>query len=143
MAVVGSNVTIDIHSNERVGIGSIRDVVRQQGQLHSTLAERVRETVRQSAAEALEDQDVNEVPLSPSVRLVNDRVPGVPRERIVVEVDMEGEKDTLVAVDSAFTMPTRAKIAEVVEEEVNEFLEASTLGGKVRVTVSVTPVEFR
>lgn len=143
MAVVGSNVTIDIHSNERVGIGSIRDVVRQQGQLHSTLAERVRETVRQSAAEALEDQDVNEVPLSPSVRLVNDRVPGVPRERIVVVVDMEGEKDTLVAVDSAFTMPTRAKIAEVVEEEVNEFLEASTLGGKVRVTVSVTPVEFR
>jgi len=143
MAVVGTNVTIDIHSNERVGIGSIREVVRQQGQLHPTLAERVHETVGQSATDALEDQDVNEVHLSPSVRLVNDRVPGVPRERIVVEVDVEGEKDTLAAVDSAFTMPIRARIAEVVEEEVNEFLEASTLGGEVRVTVSVTPVEFR
>lgn len=143
MAVVGTNVTIDIHSNEQVGIGSIRDAVRQQKGLHPTLSERVRETVEQSAGRVLAAEDINGVDLSPSVRLIDDRIPGVPRERVVVEVDLEGEKESLAAVDSAFTMPARAEVAEAVEARVQEFLGASDLGGEVRVTVSVTPVEFR
>ncbi len=143
MAVVGSNVTIDIHSNEQVGIGSIRDAVRDGSRLHPTVSARVREAVEQAAARVLEAQDVSEVRLSPSVRLVDERIRGVPRERIVAELDVEGEKDTLAAVDSAFAMPARADMAEAVEDAVRDFLSTSDLERKVRVTVSVTPVEFR
>ena len=143
MAVVGSTVTIDIHSNEQVGIGSIRDVVRQEGRVHPTLSERVADMAERSAARVLDNHDVPEAYLTPSVRLVDDEIRGVPRERIVVALDVEGEKETLAAVDSAFTMPARAEVAQAVEEPVNEFLEGSTLGSEVRVTVSVTPVEFR
>lgn len=143
MAVVGSTITIDMHLTEDADLESVRGAVRQNGRVQADLAGRVQRTIEEKAAEALEGRSLGDYTLSTEVELVDDRVPGAPRERLTVALDFEGDDPVIAAVDDAVTPPDRAKVADAVERIVVDYLAEYDLSGAVDVIVSVTPIEFR
>lgn len=143
MAVVGSTIMIDLHLTEDADMDTVRGVVRQNGaQVHSDLAQRVRQTVDRRARSALDGHDVGDYTLGVDVDVVADRVPGAPRERVTVSLDFEGDDGVVAAIDDAVSAPDRAQLADALEEMTQNYLHQHDLRG-VEVTVSVTPIQFR
>lgn len=143
MAVVGSTITIDLHLTEDADLESVRGAVRQNGRVKADLAGRVQRIVEEKAAQALDGSQVGDYTLSTEVELVDERVPGAPRERVTVALDFEGEDSVIAAVDEAVTPPDRAKVADAVEQTVVDYLGEHNLSGVLDVIVSVTPIQFR
>lgn len=143
MAVVGSTISIDLHLTEDADLDSVRGATRQSERVHPTIAERVRQTVRPLAEEALNGADLGSHTLTVDVSVEQDRVPGAPRERISILMDVEGEDGVVANVDDAITPPVRARLADALEEEMLSYLEEYDLASVVEVIVSVTPIQFR
>ena len=143
MAVVGSTIAIDLHLTEDADLDSVRGATRDNERVHPTVAERVRHTVRQQADAALNGADLGSYTLSVHVAVEQDRVPGAPRERISVSMDVEGDDAVVAAVDDAITPPDRARMADALEEEMLSYLQEYDLASVVEVIVSVTPIQFR
>jgi hypothetical protein len=143
MPVVGSTITVDLHVTEDADLDSLQAVVRQGERVHPDLAQQVRRAVETLATEALDDEDVGAYDLSVTVDLVTGRLPGAPRERISVELEVEGEKPVVAAADEAVGAPQRARLADAAEAVVADFLADNNLGGGADVIVSVPPIQFR
>jgi len=143
MPVVGTNVTIDVHSTEEVDIGSIRGAIRRRDRVDPALAESVRDVVRGTASRIFQSQGIDDVDVDLRIELVDQRVPGAPRERIVTRLDVEGSEDAVASVDDGLSPPARARIADAVEEEVLDYLFEYDIGAQSHVIVRVTPVQFR
>jgi hypothetical protein len=75
--------------------------------------------------------------------LVEETVPGAPRQRINAQLDVEGDQSLLAAVDDAVNTPERARMADAAEDRLKSRLEEQGLTDVVGTTVIVTPVEFR
>jgi len=78
MAVVGSDLTIDVHTTEDVDIGSIRGAVRSGDRVDPRLAEAVRRTVERTTQTLLQEKDISGADLDVRIELVDNRVPGAP-----------------------------------------------------------------
>lgn len=143
MAVVGSTIAIDLHLTEDADLDSVQGATRDNERVHPTVAERVRHTVQQQADTALNGADLGSYTLTVDVSVEKDRVPGAPRERISVRMDVEGDDAVVAAVDDALTPPDRARMADALEEEMLAYLEEYNLAAVVDVIVSVTPIQFR
>lgn len=143
MAIVGSNVTIDVHSTADVDIEALQGVVRQNDRLDPALAQHIQQAIEETVTQILREEDITAFDLTVDVRLVPDRVAGAPRERIEARLDLEGENEVIAAVDNELTMPERARLADAVEAAVLDELGEHGLAEPAHVTVSVTPVQFR
>lgn len=143
MAVVGSTISIDLHLTEDADLESVRGATRESKRVHSTLADRVRQTVQQQAEPALSGADLGPHTLTVNVEVEQDRVPGAPRERVSVALNVEGEDAVVASVDDAITPPVRAQLADALEEEMIAYLQEYDLASVVEVIVSVTPIQFR
>lgn len=143
MPVVGSTISIDLHLTEDADLDSVRGATRDNERVHPTVAERVRQVVQAQAEDALNGADLDSYTLSVDVEVEQDRVPGAPRERISVAMDVEGDDAVVAAVDDAITPPDRARLADALEEEMNAYLQEYDLASAVDVIVSVTPIQFR
>ena len=143
MAVVGSTITVDLHITEDADLESLQAAVRQRGQADPELAQGIRESVETHAKKALEDGDVGTYDLSVTETLVTDRLAGAPRERITVDLDVEGDKAVVAAADDAVGAPERARIADAVEAVTTNHLAENDLSDGADVIVSVTPIQFR
>jgi len=143
MAIVGSNVTIDIHSTADVDIDTLQGTVRQNDRLDPALAQHIRQALEETVRQILRKENITAFDPTVDVSLVADRVAGAPRERIEARLDLEGEKEVIAAVDNELTMPERARIADAVEAAVLDDLGQHGLAEPAHVTVSVTPVQFR
>lgn len=143
MPVVGSTISIDFHLTEDADLESVRGATRQSDRVRPDLANRAREIVESKVAKALEGEDLGDYSVSVDVDLVQERVPGAPRERVSVSLDFEGDDSVVAAVDDAVTPPDRAQIADALEEDMVEYLQQYDLADAVEVIVSVTPIQFR
>jgi len=143
MPVLGSDISIDLHIVGDVELDTIRGLVQQNGRLRSGLAEDLRQALQDTARDLLEDAGVSGYDLTANLNLVDETVPGAPRQRIDARLNVEGDQSVLAAVDDAVGTPERARIADAAEDRLNERLEAEDLTDVVGATVIVTPVEFR
>lgn len=143
MAVVGSNITVDLHITGEVDLNAIRGAVRHDSRLHPKLAEDIRRAIERQVTLALQERDITDYDLSLHFELAKGRVPGATQERIQAFLDAEGDNSVISSVDEAVGTPERARVATAVEEVVDEYLDQHGLSGEIRVTVSVTPIEFR
>jgi hypothetical protein len=143
MPVVGSTITVDLHITEDADLDSLQAAVRQKKRADPELARGIRASVETHAKKALEDSDVGAYDLSVSETLVTDRLAGAPRERITVDLDVEGDKSVVAAVDDAVGAPERARIADAVEAVTANHLAENDLSNGADVIVSVTPIQFR
>lgn len=143
MPVVGSNITIDLHITGDADVDSIRGAMRRDSRIHPKLAEDLQRAIERRATLALQEHEITDCDLSVALELVEGRVPGSPRERIRITLDAEGDKPVVASVDEAVGTPERARIADDVEEIVQQYLDQHQLAGEVSVTVSVTPIQFR
>ena len=143
MPLVGSTITVDLHITEDTDLDSVQAVVRQNERADPDLSQTIRRAVEQTTTRAMEAQEIEAYDLSLGVDLVKGRVPGAPRERLTVDLDVEGDKSVVAAVDEAVSAPERAKIADEVEAGVLGHLREHDLARAVDVIVSVTPIQFR
>lgn len=143
MPVVGSTISIDLHLTEDADLESVRGATRQSERVHPDVARRVQRIVETKAAEALDGEDLGDYSVSVDVDIVQERVPGAPRERVAVSLDFEGDDSVVAAVDDAVSPPDRAQIADALEADMVEYLEEYDLADAVEVIVSVTPIQFR
>lgn len=143
MPVVGSTITVDLHVTEDADLDSLQGVVRQNERVHPDLAGTIRQAVETHATEALDDHDIRVDELEVTVDLVTGRLPGAPRERVAVDLDVKGDKEEVAGVDDAVSAPERAQIADAVEAVVGTYLADHSLAGGADLIVSVTPIQFR
>lgn len=143
MAVVGSNITVDLHITGDAEVDAIHGAVRHDSQIHPKLAEDIHRAIERQVTLALQKHEITDYDLSINFELAKGRVPGATQERIQAFLDAEGDNAVVSSVDEAVGTPERARIAGAVEEVVEEYLGQHGLTGEIRVTVSVTPIEFR
>lgn len=143
MAVVGSTITIDLHITEDVDRETVRGVVRNDERVIPELASTVHDALEEESTTVLEENGVENYDIQVDLSVVTDRVPGAPRERLTATLDVEGDQSVVASVDEAVSTPERAQVANAVEAEVQEYLARHDLAGKVGVTISVTPIQFR
>jgi len=143
MAIVGSDVTVDVHTTENVDIDSVRGAVRSGDRVDPALADAIRQAIDRTVRRVLDEKGIKGASLDLEVRLVDDRVPGVPRERVLVRLDVEGDDEVLAAVDENLSPPERARLANAVEETVLNYLDDHDLRRPTQTIVRVTPVQFR
>jgi hypothetical protein len=143
MAVVGSRLTIDIHFTADTDADSVRGAMRSNRNIHPDLEDELRRMVDRKTSEIFDDNDVEEVVASVDFELIDDRVPGAPRERIIGEVSVEGDESNLAAVNDAVGPPERADIADASEELILDYLARQNLEQDLNITVSMTPIEFK
>lgn len=143
MPVVGSTISIDLHLTEDADLESVRGATRQSERVHPEVAGRVQRIVETKAAEALDGEDLGDYSVSVDVDIVQERVPGAPRERVSVSLDFEGDDSVVAGVDDAISPPDRAQIADALEADMVDYLEEYDLADAVEVIVSVTPIQFR
>ena len=123
---------------------SVRAAVRQNGaRVNPDLAGRVQRTVQDGVTDVLDGGDGGDYAVSVDVDLVADRVPGAPRERVTIDLDLEGDDSVVAAIDDAVTAPDRARLADALEATTLDYLKQHELHEAVEVTVSVTPIQFR
>lgn len=143
MAVVGSTITIDLHITEDADRETVRGVVRNDERVIPELASTVHDALEEESTTVLEENGVENYDIQVDLSVVTDRVPGAPRERLTATLDVEGDQSVVASVDEAVSTPERAQVANAVEAEVQEYLARHDLAGKVGVTISVTPIQFR
>jgi hypothetical protein len=143
MAVVGSTITIDIHFTADTDADSVRGAMRSNRNLHPDLEAELRQMVDTRVADVFSDNDIENVVTSVDLELIDDRVPGAPRERITGSLTVEGDETDLAGVDDAIDPPARADLADAAEELIVDYLERQNLHEELNITVSVTPVEFQ
>lgn len=143
MAVVGSTITIDLHITEDADRETVRGVVRNDERVIPELASTLHDALEEESTTVLEENGVENYDIQVDLSVVTDRVPGAPRERLTATLDVEGDQSVVASVDEAVSTPERAQVANAVEAEVQEYLARHDLSGKVGVTISVTPIQFR
>lgn len=143
MAVLGSDISIDLHITGDVELDTIRGLVQENGRLRTELAGELQQALEQTARDVLEETGVTNYDLTVNLNLVDETVPGAPRQRISAQLDVEGDQSVLAAVDEAVSTPERARIADAAEEQLKARLRERDLTDVVGTTVIVTPVEFR
>jgi hypothetical protein len=142
MPVLGSDISIDLHIVGNVELDTIRGLVQENGRLRPDLAGDLQRAIDDTARDVL-GEAVDGCTLTVELSLVQERVPGAPRQRVEAQLNLEGERSALAAADEALGAPERAQIAEAAEAELNDRLRAKDLTDVVDATVIVTPVEFR
>lgn len=143
MAVLGSDISIDLHIVGDVELDTIRSIVQNNGRLRPELAEDLRRAIEETTREIIEDAGATECTLSVDLSLVEDTVPGAPRQRVDARLDVEGDRSALAAVDDALGTPERARISDAAEECLDDRLEERDLTEVVGRSVIVPPVQFR
>ncbi len=143
MAVLGSNISIDLHITGDVELSTIRGIVQENGRLRPELAGDLQRAIEDTTRHILDESGIEECTLSVDLALVDENVPGAPRQRVGAQLDVEGESSVLASVDEAVGAPERARIADAAEDHLEDRLEDRGLTGVVGTTVIVTPVQFR
>lgn len=143
MPVLGSDISIDLHIVGDVELGTIRGLVQENGRLRPALAGDLQQAIEDATRDILDEAGISNCALTVDLSLVEERVPGAPRERIDAQLNVEGDQSTLAAVDDAVGTPERARIADAAEQHLNTRLDDRDLTDVVGTTVIVTPVEFR
>jgi len=143
MAVLGSDISLDLHIVGDVELDTIRGLVQENGRLRPQLAEDLQRAIEDATKDILDQAGITECSLTIDLGLAEGRVPGAPRERIEARLDVEGDRSVLAAVDDAVGTPERARIADAAEEHLDTRLDERGLTDVVGTTVIVTPVEFR
>jgi len=143
MAVLGSDISIDLHIVGDVDLDTIRGLVQENGRLRPELAGDLQHAIEDTTRDILEEASISDCSLTVDLGLAEERVPGAPRERIDARLSVEGDQSILAAVDDAVGMPERARLADAAEEHLNTRLDERDLTDVVGTTVIVTPVEFR
>ena len=143
MAVVGSSITIDVHFTADTDADSVRGAMRSNRNLHPDLATEIRQMIDRKTPAIFSDHDIDGVAVSTDLELIDDRVPGAPRERIVGDLTVEGDESDLAAVNAAVDAPERAEIADDAEALLLDYLGRQNLDEDLNLTVSVTPIEFK
>lgn len=143
MAVLGSNISLDLHIIGDVDLETIRSLVQENGRLRPQLAGDLQRAIEGATQDILDQAGITGCSLTVDLSLAEERVPGAPRERIDARLDVEGDQSTLAAVDEAVGTPERARIADAAEEHLDVRLDERDLTDVVGTTVIVTPVEFR
>jgi hypothetical protein len=143
MAALGNSISIDLHIVGDVELDTIRGIMRDNGRLRSELAEALRQAIENTARNIIADAGAAGRTLSVDLRLVEETVPGAPRQRVGARLDVEGDRSQLAAVEEALDAPRRARISEAAEACLDERLQERDLANAVGRTVIVPPVEFR
>ncbi len=143
MALLGSDIAIDLHIVGDVEIDTIRGVVQNNGRLRTRLAEDLRQAIERTTQQVLEESGVADCSVTVDLSLAKERIPGALRQRVNARLDVEGDRSRLAAVDTAIGAPERAQIANATEARLDEHLDEQGLTDVVGATVIVTPVEFR
>lgn len=143
MAVLGSDISIDLHIVGDVELDTIRGLVQRNGRLRSDLAGDLQQVIEEAAGDVLEEAGIDGCSLTVDLNLVDEKVPGAPRQRVNARLDVEGDRSVLASVDDAVGVPERAQIADAAEERLDEHLGDAGLTDVVGLTIIVTPVEFR
>lgn len=143
MAVLGSDISIDLHITGDVELATIRGLIQENGRLRPELAGSLQRALGTTTRDVLDDAGISDYDLTVHLSLVDETVPGAPRQRISARLDVEGDQSTLAAVDEAVNTPERARIADAAEEQLKSRLRERDLTDVVGTTVIVTPVEFR
>ncbi|PSR00494.1 MAG: hypothetical protein BRD51_00335 [Bacteroidetes bacterium SW_11_64_17] len=143
MAVLGSDISIDLHIVGDVELDTIRGIVQNNGRLRPELAKDLRRAIEDTTRDIIEDAGVTGCTLSVNLSLVEETVPGAPRQRVDARLDVEGDRSQLAAVDNALDTPKRARISDAAEACLDERLQERGLTDVVDCTVIVPPVQFR
>lgn len=143
MAVLGSDISIDLHIIGDVELDTIRGLVQRNGRLREDLAGDLQRAIEDTARDVLKEAEISDCSLTVNLSLVDENVPGAPRQRVDARLDVEGDRSVLASVDEAVGIPERAQIADAAEDQLDEHLEEAGLTDVVGSTVIVTPVEFR
>lgn len=143
MAVLGSDITIDLYSTVEADVETVQNAVQQGRGVNPHLEAPVRRAIDETATGILEDEGITAYDLSFDLEVVHERVPGAPRERIQGQLDVEGDDSVLASVDEAIGARERARLADATEEVVLEHLAGYDLADHVDVIVIITPSEFR
>lgn len=143
MAVLGSDIMIDLHVTADTDVDTVRGVLQKRGDLRPHLAGEVQRVIEETTTDVLREHGLSDCTLRIDPELVTDRVPGAPRERIHARLDVEGDDSVLASVDEAIGAPERARIAEATEDLLLDHLKEEGLHNVVDTTVIVTPVQFR
>ena len=143
MSVLGSDISIDLHIVGDVELDTVRGLVQENGRLRPGLAGDLQGAIEEAARRVLDGAGMDNYTLTIDLRLVQDRVPGAPRQRVEAELNIEGDRSALAAADNALSAPERARIADAAEAQLNDRLWEQDLTDVVDATVIVTPVEFR
>lgn len=143
MAVLGSDISIDLHIVGDVELDTIRGLVQRNERLRADLAGDLQRAIEDTTRDILEEADIEDCSLTVDLSLVDEKVPGAPRQRVDARLDVEGDRSVLASVDDTFGVPERAQIADATEERLDDHLEEAGLSDVVGSTVIVTPVEFR
>lgn len=143
MAVLGSDISIDLHIVGDVEIDTIRGVVQKNGRLRSALAEDLRQAIEDTTREILRQAEIADCTVTVDLNVVKEKVPGALRQRVSARLDVEGDRSTLAAVDDAVGPPERAHLASATEDRLDDHLADQDLTDVVGSTVIVTPVQFR
>lgn len=105
MAVLRSDISIDLHIIGDVQLDTIRAVVQENGRLRPRLAGDLQQAIEDTAHDILEEAGVSDCTLTVDLSLVDDRVPGAPRQRVDAQLSVEGDSSALAAVDEAVSAP--------------------------------------
>jgi len=143
MAVLGSDISIDLHIIGDVELDTIRGIVQNNGRLRPDLAEDLRHAIEETTRDLIEDAGAAGCTVSVDLSLVEDRVPGAPRQRVDARLDVEGEQSTLAVVEKVLDTPERARISDAAEECLDARLQERNLAEVVGRNVIVPPVQFR
>lgn len=143
MAVLGSDIMIDLHITADTDVATVRGAVQERSGLRPTLAGEVQRTIEEKTTEVLQEHEITDCTLSVEPELVEGRVPGAPRERINARLNVEGDESVLASVDDVMGAPERARIADAAEALLQQHLDEEGLLNVVETTVIVTPVQFR
>lgn len=143
MAVLGSDISIDLHIVGDVELDTIRGIVQNNGRLRPPLAEDLREAIEETTGDIIEETGAEDCTLSVDLSLVEDTVPGAPRQRVDARLDVEGDQSALAAVEDALGTPQRARISDAAEACLDERLQERGLTEVVGRNVIVPPVQFR
>jgi hypothetical protein len=143
MAVLGSDIMIDMHVTADTDVDSIRGAVLENSRLHPALAGDLRKAIEKTTTDVLHNHGITDCSLTVDLEFRDERVPGAPRERIDARLDVEREESLLASVDGAVDAPERARIADATEAFLKEHLADEGLNDVVETTVIVTPVQFR
>ena len=143
MAVLGSDISIDLHITGDVELSTIRGIVQEKSRLRPELAGDLQRAIETTTRDILDECGIEECTLSVDLALVEENVPGAPRQRVGAQLDVEGDNSVLATVDDAVGAPERARIADAAEGRLKDRLEDRGLTDVVGTTVIVTPVQFR
>lgn len=143
MAVLGSNIMIDLHVTADTDVDSVRGAVQERSRLRPKLAGDLQRNLEETTTDILRECGITDCTLAVELDLVDERVPGAPRERINARLDVEGDDSVLASVDEALGAPERAQIANATEALLRDHLEQEGLLEAVDTTVIVTPIQFR